>query len=157
MEDQLFQVAENTWAITLGLPIVRVSEVRPPETSAQLTLQASVALPGVGGGTLVLSCVPEWAEVAASIMFDLSRAEIDEGLRDDAVGELVNIVGGNLKAILPEEVDLRPPVVTHRSAAAGTERGADAERPPSGSQGAGPATILELSCEGSPVRLAFYE
>ncbi|MCB9654136.1 MAG: chemotaxis protein CheX [Deltaproteobacteria bacterium] len=153
MEDQLFQVTENTWAIALGLPIVRISEAHPADAAAQLTLQASVDLPGAGGGTLVLSCAPAWAEMAASIMFDLSRAEIDDELRDDAVGELVNIVGGNLKAILPEEVDLRAPVVTIRTPSG--EPGA-IEGQTASAQTAGHATILELSCDGSPVRIAFY-
>jgi chemotaxis protein CheX len=72
-------------------------------------VQASVAIHGDWAGTVTLEMSPETAETAARTMLHLDTVEPDD-VRD-ALGELVNMIGGNIKSLLPPGSTLGLPSV----------------------------------------------
>jgi hypothetical protein len=74
-------------------------------------LAARVRISGLWDLSLVLRCQREVAMRWAAAMFNRNTAETtNEDLRD-AMGELANMVAGNLKGLLPGEFRLGLPVV----------------------------------------------
>ena len=75
-------------------------------------LTATVAIRGPWDGLVAVSCPREGAEL---LWRDVVRADSGEGADaadvDDAVKELANIVGGNIKALLPGTSSLGLPQV----------------------------------------------
>jgi CheY-specific phosphatase CheX len=67
----------------------------------------------IGGaeGSLVLECSPNVACAFAERVTGLRAASLNEDDVRDAVGELVNMIGGNLKALLPGDTAISTPLV----------------------------------------------
>ena len=59
-----------------------------------------------------MSCPAELAREVASVMFGVEPADVSASELSDAIGELANMTGGNLKALLPELTMLSLPSVT---------------------------------------------
>jgi len=72
------------------------------------TLVACVQIAGAWTGAVVMYCTGEFASMAVKAMFD-----VDDGADEErgAVGELANMVAGNLKATLPSPSHLSLPIV----------------------------------------------
>ncbi|HEY1101413.1 MAG TPA: chemotaxis protein CheX [Myxococcota bacterium] len=64
-------------------------------------LSGCVMIDGDWNGAIILTCPRAFARDAAARMFATAVAEVSDHDTRDALGELVNIVGGNYKAILP--------------------------------------------------------
>lgn len=58
-----------------------------------------------------IACSRQLAEQVAAAMFATTVGEIDDAAVFDAVGELANIVGGNVKALLVDEAVLTLPAL----------------------------------------------
>jgi chemotaxis protein CheX len=80
----------------------------PVAPSAEV-VRAAVDILGPCRGVVVLELEPATAHAAAVRMLGDEPAELTDV--DDAVGELVNMVGGNLKSLLPQSCSLGLPVV----------------------------------------------
>jgi chemotaxis protein CheX len=105
-------------------------------------VQASVEIHGDWTGTVTLEMTPETAETAARTMLLLdSVAEEDV---TDALGELVNMIGGNIKSLLPSGSTLGLPRVTHAPVA--TAALADATE----------HYRVELAWAGTPIRIRVW-
>ena len=74
-------------------------------------LSATVTITGAWNGTTCLSCSETAARHAARVMFDMTDEELTADEVRDAIGELINVVGGNIKGILPGPTELGLPVV----------------------------------------------
>ncbi|HWE53986.1 MAG TPA: chemotaxis protein CheX [Acidimicrobiales bacterium] len=74
-------------------------------------MAASISISGVWNGTACLTCSEPAARHAAAVMFGMSQAEITDEEVHDAIGELINVVGGNIKGILPGPTELSLPTV----------------------------------------------
>lgn len=94
---QLQDVVESVWSGLLGIPLA------PGGDPAALgeCLAAEVAISGRWNGKVTVFCSRRVALRAASIMFRQPPERIDDALLADALSELVNIIGGNIKALLP--------------------------------------------------------
>lgn len=101
MERYVTELSEAVWSQTLGLPL-QVSPV-VPMASADGTVEGHVHISGRWTGTLVFQCSRTAARRAAQVMFGPESR--DGRLQDDqdAVGELTNMIGGNLKALFSED------------------------------------------------------
>lgn len=75
-------------------------------------LTGSVDINGSWNGTFYLSFSNVAARQAAAKMFDQAADELTDADISDAVGELINIIGGNRKALLPPPALLSLPKVT---------------------------------------------
>jgi chemotaxis protein CheX len=79
------------------------------------SLTAAVHFVGEWKGAVLLQCSPEQAFVFTSLLMPGYRpTRLDEDTRD-ALGELANMIGGNLKSVLPGGVALSMPSVVEGS------------------------------------------
>jgi len=75
-----------------------------------------VSISGAWSGHLLLGFEVSAANEVARAMFGLGSQEASQDEMTDAVGELANIIAGNVKSMLPEPSTLSlPQVVTRRS------------------------------------------
>jgi chemotaxis protein CheX len=111
LEEQICQVTGAVWRVVLGLAVQPTSEV---PAAAERFLLGSVAVTGAWHGAVWLYCSPALARQAAAIMFAVEPTQATEDQIRDALGELTNIAGGNLKALFPGPCSLSVPTVTER-------------------------------------------
>jgi chemotaxis protein CheX len=83
----------------------------------------TVRLRGTWNGVVALACPMELARQAAAIMFAVEPGAITEEQARDALGELTNMVAGNLKSLLPGPTSLELPTVLEEPAGAGSVTG----------------------------------
>ncbi|ATE53893.1 chemotaxis protein CheX [Actinosynnema pretiosum] len=81
-------------------------------------LTASVSIVGAWDGHLVVSTSKAGAQDVASVMLMMSHEELTDDDVSDALGELANVVGGNVKSLVPSPAKLSLP----RVGAADSER-----------------------------------
>ena len=105
-------IAELTRTIWSG--IVGESEVlEPAENVGHGDVTGSVSISGTWNGRFLICFTPKGARQAAARMFSCAEEDLSDGDVHDAVGEIANIIGGNLKALLPPPASLSLPVVTN--------------------------------------------
>ena len=110
-ETEVCQYTENIWKSTLNLDVKKTVEEYCPLGGEDI-YAACVHISGERQGVIALDCPQELAKKAASIMFQLNEDEVTSDLVQDALGELANMTGGNLKSLLPEPCFLSLPAVT---------------------------------------------
>ena len=110
--DDLARIVESVFRTMMDLE-VSVSEV--PWRQAADTVTSAVHFVGVWRGAALVECQARQAcQFAAQFMGIALPATIDDDVRD-VMGELANMVAGNLKSLLPRGVDLSMPSVIQGS------------------------------------------
>jgi chemotaxis protein CheX len=109
-EESIFRIADNVWTMILALELQR-GPLPDPSRAAERTVSASVQISGAWEGVVHLQCAATLAAQAAATMFGIGPAEVRADQIQDALGELANMVGGNIKALLPEPSRLSLPTV----------------------------------------------
>lgn len=137
--EDLFEMMTELWSSMLGLGLVASSL---PVDEAALSWAASVDI--VNGddvtGTVRIRCGDDMAERISEALFDLPKGSASFGEVRDAMGEVANIVGGNVKGVLEAESLLGLPR---------TSRGVvDVDAPAARNQ-------LWLESEGHPLEAAY--
>lgn len=103
-----------------------------------------VAVTGGWRGWVLLACPTRLARTAAAAMFERPAETLTDDEVADALGELTNMVGGNLKSVLPGPSRLSMPAVTV---------GASAAAPVPG----GVLVIaVSLACDGLPLTVSVW-
>ncbi|MCE9605536.1 MAG: chemotaxis protein CheX [Planctomycetia bacterium] len=97
-EDMIEQIAQSVFATMLNIDLVRIELTALPERDLLL---AAVHIVGEWTGSVVLALSQPVATSAAAAMLQVSADEVTENDRTDVAAELVNMVGGNLKSLLP--------------------------------------------------------
>jgi chemotaxis protein CheX len=110
IDEEIMSVAGDIWLAVLGLPLSASAPGRDA-LSPDDTLTGSVAIDGAWHGTISLQCSGHFAKRAASLMFGMDAAEVGSAEVHDALGELANMVSGNVKALLPGPCRLSLPSV----------------------------------------------
>jgi len=131
----------SIWETMLGLPLEGTSDGQPDGGPA---LIGTVRITGAWNGALDVRCTPGLARKAAAAMFACEEDALSEDEVRDSLGEIANMAGGNLKALLPQPCALSIPVVIDA---------ADADpRPASG------VCIVQFTCDADPfsVQLVDY-
>lgn len=113
-------------------------------TSAENSLTGIVHISGEWNGLVSMTCSSTAALRAAAFMLGTGLDEVGPSDVLDAVGELVNIVGGNIKGMLPPPTGLSLPSVTDGSLHVDTRSGADL------------IIDVNLSWMGEPVHVAVW-
>lgn len=108
--DDIATFTKEIWTLVLGQAIATTD--RPLVKEADL-ITSSVHITGAWRGTVVLVLPRAVALNAAAGMFAAPADEMTPLHVHDAVGELGNMIGGNLKALLPPPCFLSLPSVTH--------------------------------------------
>lgn len=112
----LFEILETIWSTQLGFDLNQGGEAADVmKVSQEHLMTGIVQISGGFSGAVHLICGRSVVRVAAARMFSVPEGELaDEDLRD-ALGELTNMVGGNVKTLLPGSEFLSLPTVIEGS------------------------------------------
>jgi chemotaxis protein CheX len=110
--DTIIEIAQSFWGAFLPDDAELLPGFALPETE---DIRARVEISGSWHGSVELSCSTAVARHVASALFAQSEASLTEAELYDAVGELVNVVGGNIKSILEPPTELSIPSVNDDS------------------------------------------
>ena len=97
--DSLTDAVRTVWSATLGLEAEPVTHDQGRQHAGRLS--GSVRISGGWAGAVVLECPPTLAREIAALIFGVGPAEATDEQVQDSIGELTNIIGGNVKALLP--------------------------------------------------------
>jgi chemotaxis protein CheX len=107
-DEDIQGITENVWVSTLGLGV----DPAAPFTGSSADMPSGrVDIGGAWTGTVMVRCAPPLAREVAAIMFQTEPETATALQVSDAITEIVNMIGGNLKALLPEPCALAIPVV----------------------------------------------
>ena len=144
VEQEVFHIVEMVWLSILNLPIEQSRE-EIHVSSQGYALARCVHIRGAWNGTIVLCCSDRLAHKAAAVMFSDEAGQEPLDKVYDAVGELANMVGGNLKALLPGPSQLSVPAPIENSDYQDLVRDAQ------------PQNRLAFQCDGEPFLIAIFE
>ena len=104
--EDVVAVTQEVWSALLGL------ELAPDPAAAAVpspSITGCVQITGEWEGAVLLCCSEQFARTATEAMFMTDEVTDDDII--DAVGELTNMVGGNIKSLLPGPSQLSVPSV----------------------------------------------
>jgi chemotaxis protein CheX len=104
----LAQIVESVFDAMLGLPL---EETATPWFPARDRITSAVHLSGSWEGALMLECTRSQACRFAARFLSMEPAEQVDDVVRDVMGELANMIGGNLKSILASGLHLSMPSV----------------------------------------------
>lgn len=143
-EQQLRDIATDIWSVMLDMTL----EASPAPVTQALddeSLVGCVQITGAWEGVVTVGLPAALARRACAAMLDVDERECAIDDVQDTVGELVNMTGGNVKALLPGASQLSLPSVAMGRAFHVTV--------PSGRIVAAAA----FECDGQPLRITVYE
>ena len=105
----IVEIAQEVWSSFLSLDLVPVDASTAALDGPRLT--GVVSISGGWQGTVVLECALPHAVAAAEAMFAAEPGSLSGDEVSDALGELTNMVGGNIKSLLPAPSALSIPSV----------------------------------------------
>ncbi len=108
-EETVYRIIQDTWASTLGFQVARLP---PEEYSEAGAFTVCVKITGAWDGEVRLHCSQELARSIATAIFQINPENIGSGEILDALSELIHIIGGNLKSLLPHPVTLSLPALS---------------------------------------------
>ena len=109
-DDDLRVIAEQVWSSYLDLD--GVSPLLPGPAEKHLAeVTASVSVTGAWRGHVLVSCSEFASRSAAATLLGIEVEDVTDDDVADALGELANIIGGNVKSLLPEPCALSLPHV----------------------------------------------
>lgn len=118
--DEIRRLVEKAWAAMLGLEIRPAPDDTIPDWPGDV-LTGAVTVAGPWSGLVALACPAVLARRFAAVVFAVPPERVADEQCRDVLGELTNVLGGGLKALLPGRSTLGLPVVT----AAGTGTAGD--------------------------------
>lgn len=112
----LTELLRSVWLSFLDQELIEVPRQTPEfarasELPTASEVLASISISGSWNGWFHLATSHECANEIAAVMFQMDVAEIGIEESVDALGELANIVGGNIKSMLPAPSLLSLPAV----------------------------------------------
>ena len=109
-ENEICRITESIWHSILGLDVRRTVHIRLHD-GTQRFLTGCVQITGAWQGAVTVDCSTRLARRIAALMFGIDPdAAKTEEIRD-ALGELTNMTGGNIKSLLPSPCALSLPTV----------------------------------------------
>jgi len=112
LPNELAQIVESVVGTMMGL---EVNESGTPWFSSSDRLTATVHLTGQWNGAIVLECNQLQARRFASRFLSIDPCDIADDVVRDVLGELANMIGGNLKCVLMRGMRLSMPSVVDGS------------------------------------------
>ncbi len=109
-DDEFFGLAESVWSSTLGLDLQRADDI--DGKIGDTTLTSCVQITGDWEGAVTVRCSTSLAEKLAAAMFAMEISEVSEDEIRDAIGEIANMTGGNVKGLAPGTNTLALPTVS---------------------------------------------
>ena len=110
LEEEILEITETTWQSMLGLAIhPRALPASMGPSNGYFT--GKVEISGAWTGAVLLHGSRQLAEAAAAVIFSHEAGAGTQQDSLDAMYELTNIIGGNIKSLLPEPCQLSLPIV----------------------------------------------
>ncbi len=110
LEEEILEITEATWQSMLGLAIgPRALPATMGPVDGYFT--GKVEISGAWTGAVLLHGSRQLAAAAAAVIFSHEADGGPEQDSMDAMYELTNIIGGNIKSLLPEPCQLSIPTV----------------------------------------------
>lgn len=106
--DHIISLTEQVWESIIGLPLLPEA---PAPAGSDLAVQSCVQITGGWEGTVVVRATRELARTITETMFGMDAGEAAQEDIDDAVGEVANMIGGNVKSLVPGPSQLSLPAV----------------------------------------------
>jgi chemotaxis protein CheX len=107
-ENFIAEITQSIYATMLNIQLTRADG---PETEGDNSLLATVQIAGEWTGSVVLALSPDIATASAAAMLQLSSQSVTNADREDVAAELANMIGGNLKSLLPGPSVLSLPTI----------------------------------------------
>jgi len=143
--EDLYLSMANLWFETLKLHVQRADAPGAGAGAGAEVQRGHVKIIGAWMGALVIEAPAGLLRLAASRMLQCLPSQVTQSDLQDTVGELTNIVAGNIKIDFPGACRLAFPHVSERSDYASTLPGSHL------------FCEVYLSCEGFPVHVALFE
>jgi chemotaxis protein CheX len=112
--EEIFQLVQYIWSMTLEIEVEPSNETLPNEMVEGL-FTGCVHIAGNWNGTMTLRCPEDLARLASSIMLGADHGDVTTDDMLDTMGELTNMIVGNLKGLIPGACQVSVPIVTHGS------------------------------------------
>jgi CheY-specific phosphatase CheX len=109
-EQDIREITGAVWTSVLQTNAEWRPEAQAPQLSGTI-MTGCVQISGAWEGAVMIQVPVGVARAAAAAMFESSLAETSSEEVRDALGELANMVGGNIKALLPGPTQLSLPLV----------------------------------------------
>ena len=106
--EQLADLTRDVCQTMLGIEITP----SPSPSSSETQLASKVSISGEWNRVVEVIASPEAARRIAATMFCMEPEEVGESDIEDAVSEVANMIGGNVKGILGGDCELSLPSVT---------------------------------------------
>lgn len=110
LDSEITEITESIWQSVLGVPAHRGASLGTTPGHTHF-LSGGLSITGTWRGVVVVQCPHALGKIIAARMLELRDAEVTEEDIRDAMGELTNMTGGNIKALLPGPSYLGLPVV----------------------------------------------
>jgi len=98
LNDELAVVIETVWSEVLRATVRRL-ESEEPSSVRPVSVTARIRVSGPSPHLIYLCCSEPLARKLAAFMFKVDAGEASDADVSDAVGEMVNMVGGNVKCV----------------------------------------------------------
>lgn len=109
--DDIQMVTENVFASLTDFSVV-VVPADSVDRDGRRYVTAAVSVTGEWEGTIACACSDELARAVTGAFFAVDPDAADPSEIIDAVGEVANMIGGNIKALMPAPSQLSLPTVT---------------------------------------------
>lgn len=133
-EAEISQFVRDTWSSLLGMKASPTDKPFAPNGTDN-TLAGCVQITGEWQGTITLYAPKEIGKIIASAIYGLDEVEVSDQQIQDVIGEIANILAGNIKSLFPPPCSLSLPSVIVT----------DYNLHPTGSQ---TLTAVNFDCEG---------
>lgn len=97
-ENVIEEVVQSIYSTMLNIDLVHGVL---PAAAEQEPLLAAVQIAGQWTGSIVLAMSPELARESTAAMLEMSPQKVNNDDLRDVAAELINMIGGNLKSLLP--------------------------------------------------------
>lgn len=144
-EPELTEITERVWSSLVETPLVPRQPGQPGSAAGQRTFTGCVQITGAWEGAVTVHCSENLAKVLTAAMFMVDPDDTTPEEVTDALGELANMVGGNVKALLPEPCRISLPAV------------ADGMDYRLSVPGARPVTAVTWTCDGEPLMVRLLQ
>jgi chemotaxis protein CheX len=141
-DEEILGITRDVWESFTGRAI-DVADGQAHPGGGDVTV-GCVTVTGAWQGSVLLACPAQLARMAAAAMFDLPAEQLDDREVADALGELTNMVGGNIKSLIPGPSRLSMPAVTVGAW--------PTVKPPH----AALVATVSLACEGLPLTVSVW-
>ncbi len=107
-EEEIEEYAKFAWS-TLNLEVTSSKE--PFDINSENSITANIQINGKWQGVVALMIGHDLAQQLAVKMFSMEPGQVSDEEVNDALSEMINIIGGNLKSLLPQPNQLSLPLV----------------------------------------------